>query len=910
MDLHIYRNAQDRWHDLRSLSRERGAVLAVNALTIAELVEKLTPDARLATIGQQWFLVRHVAGAASTRYALEAITELQSCSPPDGIGDAGISPLPLQMLKAYRHALQSEGLVDAVDRCWLASSRIAAKATPWLQGFQRAVLHTLYDLTEAEFELIRNLIAALPDGATVVLFNHTANVKPTQFAEWTWQRFIKDESLAERTFPEFCRPSSPNSPLIERLFVFEELPEPLDVLPSLRLVQTSGRYREIEFIGSEIAGLLDRGEDASEIAVVVRHIETYGELIEDVFSRYAIPHTFATGVPLLRVPFIKYWFALLDLATSERSRDALTRVLASAYFEPRLSPGIDVERELETCGYIDRHHLSAPDLARRRNSPITIALQQLETLLDRVESCSGTVSGFISMLQPPPVLTSRDRQAWQLLSEEIHSVSELEKCQEMSFPEFRAIASEIASVRTIDRLSGSAVAPGLAPVRVVGPRSLGSREYRWIFAPGLADGEFPAPSADNPLLPESLVDAINAAIRPGRLLNLRDRHRREPLYLFMMLDSAARRVTLTYPGWTIEGEPLIPSIHIGEIARHFASSPVEHLDWELPVREPGECLRKIADASRRGLVDDRATRSLLGDDVVKRIALEKLGCERGDIGIMALDTSRAWHPSELNALAGCPFVFLARHQLQLRAAAAPEFEVPVTEIGKLAHDVLREFYETPIPTSEASARERMDQIIRRRLADSDISGQGPFSVFDPSLWKIRRAQLVAALHQYVRFAVKDALDGYQTLTEYLGDPLPRAALGPVSLAGRPDHVAIRRIGNRVEGIRVDDFKYSAASSGMSRLLKDSFQVPIYAWLAARALNADASTQIEGRYLLLKSPSTPVVSCPIDGNIFDGLQSRVTALVERVHLGRLHPEPVDRQQCSSCDYRRLCRLYGE
>ena len=47
-------------------------------------------------------------------------------------------------------------------------------------------------------------------------------------------------------------------------------------------------------------------------------------MIEDVFSRYGIPHQFETGVPLLRVPFIKYWFALLDLVSSDREVSNLT----------------------------------------------------------------------------------------------------------------------------------------------------------------------------------------------------------------------------------------------------------------------------------------------------------------------------------------------------------------------------------------------------------------------------------------------------------------------------------------------------------------------------------------------------------------------------------------------------------
>jgi hypothetical protein len=201
----------------------------------------------------------------------------------------------------------------------------------------------------------------------------------------------------------------------------------------------------------------------------------------------------------------------------------------------------------------------------------------------------------------------------------------------------------------------------------------------------------------------------------------------------------------------------------------------------------------------------------------------------------------------------------------------------------------------------------MDDIVRRRLADADINGQGAFSVFDPSLWKIRRVQLVAALRQYVRFAVKDAFDGFETLTEYLDSRLPPSNLGSILLGGRPDHVAVRRLGNRIEGIRVDDFKYSAATTATARMLKDSFQIPVYAWLAGRAVKAEESTHYEGRYLLLRSPSVPVVSHAIDPVVFDELRERIDALLVKVRSGRLHPDPADRQDCQMCDYRRLCRV---
>src|SRR5262249_15676289 len=193
---------------------------------------------------------------------------------------------------------------------------------------------------------------------------------------------------------------------------------------------------------------------------------------------------------------------------------------------------------------------------------------------------------------PPSVpITEADRQAWRLLHEEIetvgavyssgcapspaasrHPLPEGEGGPPLQFAQFRKIASEIAGLRTVDRNVDTP--PGLPTVRLIHPHSLGSREYNWIFAPGFTDGEFPTRSPSNPLLSDRVVEAINKRIRPRRLMTARDRNRRVPLYFFMILDSATRRVTLTYPGSTLEGDPMYPSVYIGEIVRHYAESPI------------------------------------------------------------------------------------------------------------------------------------------------------------------------------------------------------------------------------------------------------------------------------------------------------------------------------------------------
>jgi RecB family exonuclease len=881
-------------------------VLAVGAVTLEELVRRLTPGVVEATPGQQLALVVSAIGeGVPIRYAFDALAELKSARvTPAQLRSAGGSTLA-GYLENYDRLLHRFGLTDPRDRRWLAAA--GAKESDWLKRFESVILHAIYDPSPAELALLHNVVERLPGGGTVMMFNATTNVKPTQFAERTWQQFVQDEALSDKAFPEFVRSTGPAKELLERLFVFDGRVSE-DLLPrekAPRILQCSSRYGEIENIGTEIAGLLDEGADPSEIVVVVRHIDTYGEMIEDVFARYGIACTFETGVPLLRIPFIKYWIAMLDLASGDRPRDAMARILASAYHEPRIVPPDDPEKLLAKIGYIDRRHLKASALAARHSSVLAAHLERFELFLDELERLTATSKGFLERLPPSGALTERDLQAWRTLSEEIQSIDAL--MDAITLEQFRRIVSEIAGMRTVGR--SSTAAPGVPAVRVVPPAALGYRSYRWVFAPGLADGEIPAPSVSNPVLPDDLIDAVNRQIRPRRIQSSRDRNRKEPLYLFLLLDSATEGITLSWPGSTLEGEAILSSIYVGEIRRHYDGQVIASPTASRP-RDRGECLRAIASSWRDGLLDDHHALDLLGEDVVRRVRWQKLGVGRGDLDAGVLPIDVTFSPSELDKLDDCPFVFLARHRLRLRAAELPDFEVSPLEIGTLAHRILREFYATPVGDSEEQASARMREVIRRQLAPVDINGQGSHTVIDPSLWRIRRPQLERALLEYAKFAVRDSKDGYETLPEYLDEYLPAAALGDTMLSGRPDRVAVRRTFGTLTGIRIDDFKYSSASSDKNKLLQQSFQIPAYAYLTARALEAGGDVMIEGRYLLLRSPSTPVLAQSVDAALLDEVRGRIETLVEKVRQGRLHPDPSDLEGCKTCDYRRLCRLYGD
>src|SRR5262245_59725214 len=191
MDLHVYRNSQDRWHDLRTAAREHGAILAINAVTFQELVERLTPGLKTASTGQRLVLIQQAIdetvravhdGAISpavtdrrysiqglARYAYDATAELKGAQVRSFELRGAGAVVMARLLEKYDEKLRESGLVDPQDLRMRAASRVIERAAPWLQKFDRVVFHALYDLTEAEFQLARSLIEVLPDGGVVVL---------------------------------------------------------------------------------------------------------------------------------------------------------------------------------------------------------------------------------------------------------------------------------------------------------------------------------------------------------------------------------------------------------------------------------------------------------------------------------------------------------------------------------------------------------------------------------------------------------------------------------------------------------------------------------------------------------------------------------------------------------------------
>ena len=107
----------------------------------------------------------------------------------------------------------------------------------------------------------------------------------------------------------------------------------------IELLASAGELAEAEAVGAAIAGLLDDGEPAGEIAVVLRQPEGLGPLYRRVFARFGIPAAVQAELDVTRTLTGAGLVALLEAAVgTRRAEDVL------AYIR---TPGLDSQGRVD-----------------------------------------------------------------------------------------------------------------------------------------------------------------------------------------------------------------------------------------------------------------------------------------------------------------------------------------------------------------------------------------------------------------------------------------------------------------------------------------------------------------------------------------------------------------------------------
>jgi ATP-dependent helicase/DNAse subunit B len=250
-------------------------------------------------------------------------------------------------------------------------------SVPWLSNVRLLVLDGFFDFTPVQGEMLRILIPSITN-VIVNLNRDDRNAEVFRPYDATIDQLNSIASFETITQTDVARVRGALAPLRERLFISSPLEEVPDQEPAIEanenniiLLDSNDRQREIRAIAKLIKRLvLLEGYQLEEIAVVVRELASYSDLIARVFEEESVPCSLEPRVRLADVPAVRAALKLFELLIKQTRESPaslkageLADLLKSGYF--RLA-----EAELDLLrGRFNREYAHLLDAAGYRRGP-------------------------------------------------------------------------------------------------------------------------------------------------------------------------------------------------------------------------------------------------------------------------------------------------------------------------------------------------------------------------------------------------------------------------------------------------------------------------------------------------------------------------------------------------------------
>jgi ATP-dependent helicase/DNAse subunit B len=680
--LAIYPTARKVEDLLKRQSRE-GPLLGHRIMTFPQLVDGLWRECGrypivLSTIGERLALEEALDHPdASSREPLPRTPGLLDCVhgvirefksaalEPQDLGEAakvlagGAARRVLALTSAfadYEALLRRRRLADRHDRErivleYLFEKERACQRPRFLDGVSELLVAEIYDFSLLQFMIVAALIRIVGD-ATLTIQAEPHRVDVPRFSDLTWNRFVGEETIADKVLPDFVRREGRPGRLgfvVQHLFA-----EIAGNCPAsdgtIRIVEAPTRVEEVEEIGRSIRRVLERAPDdgiaLNRIAIVARDLTLYAGHLKRVFGRYRIPLRLRPSRPLKAATPAKLVLDILGIPIGGYRRESIEKLLAA----PRLSfPAQRCRPILRDIGYIDRATRPLEECIARRRRELERAIGAVaasepgrESLQLRLSSLNATAPALVGLftelrqldlagsvadharrlqelmgrlgLDMPQRLAddaagelARLAQAFDEMTRAAEAVS---PHRSLELEQFAALVETVLSQSVDDSAdAGEAQLNGVQALEVLDARGL---DFDLVFIVGLNDGGFPLYRGEDPILPDKIKLALNrplqAAIRrrfganapsaPGRLLRTRaDRNREDFFLFFLALSTAEREVVLSYPLSDEAGNPLCRSPFVSEVlnllgGKDNCDETLQRLSPERLIPGAGDCFAR------------------------------------------------------------------------------------------------------------------------------------------------------------------------------------------------------------------------------------------------------------------------------------------------------------------------------
>jgi RecB family exonuclease len=730
---------------------------------------------------------------------------------------------------------------------------------------------------------------------------------------------------------------------------------------------TSDADDEVRAVVRGIVDAMRDGVPLERMAVVAGNKEPYARLLHDHLSLAGIAHNGVSVRTLADSVLGRGLLRLLALTDHEFRRDDVFAFLAgvpaldghgrpvpavhwerisrsAGVVDGRAEWGARLARYAETLADTDDDPTGWAERERARTHALRRFVEELARDLDTAPGTWGELAQWSHGLVARWIGSESARTGWSEFEQEaarrveaaVDRLGGLDAVESAPTPEVfrRSLALELDAARDRVGRLGEGVLVGSAAL------TLGVELDR-VWVCGLAEGVFPAPPADDPVL----ADADRQALA-GELPLRRDRIHDDHRALLAALASTGGERTLCFPrGDLRRSTEHVPSRFLLDTVEALTGRPVfdaetEAAPWftfvpsyvyglahaafpatrhELDVRAALSGDARIAGvpevARGRALVAARRSADFTRFDGNLSHRADALAARSPANEAVAISATR------LEAWVKCPHAYFARYLLHLKAVERPEELIQLSPLdkGNIVHATLEQFLgevrdreEVGCPWSDEQ-RTRLREILAEQCDDIEARGLAGKRL----LWERARRELDAQLGVLLDFDGRyRAEHGADTLaTEFaFGRKGPHPAVAIPLSDGRTVRIvgSIDRVDRFADGrLAVIDYKtgstrnYSGVSHDDPLLGGSLLQLPIYAHAARRLLGDGSSDAVRAEYwFVLREPTKPR-GYDVDAEVEQVLDAALRVIVSGIDAGHFPARPPEPgfalfTECEYCD----------
>jgi ATP-dependent helicase/DNAse subunit B len=643
--------------------------------------------------------------------------------------------------------------------------------------------------------------------------------------------------------------------------------------PALALVKAPGIAREVEEIAHRILQQSAAGRPFREMGVIVRAPEIYVPALRSTLERFGVPARFYFDSELEHHPVVRLLSGAIDAMLGGWDH---ARILSVLRLTPRFADfatadtfDFDVREQLPNAGLSELRSLllagdgqPRPDAGRLlRKLESLSALEEWRGFALTPRNWAARFDTLRNLFRPaPPIEPATHELALEWRSQPValrlfgealaEAASALDDTREIAMEDYWRAVKSVLRLKQLDLHDGRRNV-----VHVMSAKEARQWVLPMVFVCGMVEKQFPRFHQQDPFFPDQARCRLNTA--GIRVRTAAESEREERALFSTAISRATMLVTLSYPEFDARGERNLPSIYLEDLL-----------------------VAPVASVAVRP-----APRSLPAPRAAARISAPEL------LDFLRRRTARL-SPTALETFLQCPFQYFTQRLMRLETAPPrPEERLSFLEQGNIVHEVLAEWWQQPRDVAPL-----FEEVFARHVKEAHI----------PNGYHTERLRN-AMLDDLKRFTSLDAWprEVFHSQTEKeFAFPLAEG----VEIFGCIDRLDVAP-DNRAY---VLDYKYRSAQR-VKDMLKDEnlMQAPLY-MMAAEHLNLFPAGMfyvgVKGAIEYAGWTDAPLMDAlALPEQWLETTRERTLRIVEEIRGGRVEAVPADRDRCSFCDARDICRI---